>query len=99
MCLEMRTSRDARNEISLMVWMKKKWFCLCASKMYYRPETNMLILLFLVFLSSNHYKKFPQMSSYQRMLVHRVAAYFGLDHNVDQTGKSVIINKTSNTRM
>ncbi|NP_001372420.1 cAMP-regulated phosphoprotein 21 isoform 14 [Homo sapiens] len=49
--------------------------------------------------NNNHYKKFPQMSSYQRMLVHRVAAYFGLDHNVDQTGKSVIINKTSSTRM
>lgn len=97
--LEMRTSSDARNEISLMVWMKKKRFCVYISQMYYGPETKMLILLFLVFLSSNHYKKFPQMSSYQRMLVHRVAAYFGLDHNVDQTGKSVIINKTSNTRM
>uniref|UniRef100_A0A673T502 cAMP regulated phosphoprotein 21 n=1 Tax=Suricata suricatta TaxID=37032 RepID=A0A673T502_SURSU len=48
---------------------------------------------------NHHYKKFPQMSSYQRMLAHRVAAYFGLDHNVDQTGKSVIINKTSNTRI
>ncbi|XP_064203217.1 cAMP-regulated phosphoprotein 21 isoform X1 [Anguilla rostrata] len=45
------------------------------------------------------YKKFPQMSSYHRMLVHRVAAYFGMEHNVDQTGKSVIINKTSNTRI
>nr|XP_019583238.1 PREDICTED: cAMP-regulated phosphoprotein 21 isoform X6 [Rhinolophus sinicus] len=49
--------------------------------------------------NNNHYKKFPQMSSYQRMLVHRVAAYFGLDHNVDQTGKSVIINKTNSTRI
>ncbi|XP_064216242.1 cAMP-regulated phosphoprotein 21 isoform X11 [Aotus nancymaae] len=49
--------------------------------------------------NNNHYKKFPQMSSYQRMLVHRVAAYFGLDHNVDQTGKSVIVNKTSSTRI
>ncbi|KAM6169754.1 cAMP-regulated phosphoprotein 21 isoform 3-T3 [Rhynchocyon petersi] len=49
--------------------------------------------------NNNHYKKFPQMSSYQRMLVHRVAAYFGLDHNVDQTGKCVIINKTCNTRI
>uniref|UniRef100_H3C4U2 SUZ domain-containing protein n=1 Tax=Tetraodon nigroviridis TaxID=99883 RepID=H3C4U2_TETNG len=29
------------------------------------------------------------------MLVHRVAAYFGMEHNVDQTGKSVIINRTS----
>ncbi|XP_040820411.1 cAMP-regulated phosphoprotein 21 isoform X9 [Ochotona curzoniae] len=49
--------------------------------------------------NNNHYKKFPPMSSYQRMLLHRVAAYFGLDHNVDQTGKSVIINKTSSTRI
>uniref|UniRef100_A0A8C1L060 R3H domain containing 2 n=1 Tax=Cyprinus carpio TaxID=7962 RepID=A0A8C1L060_CYPCA len=45
------------------------------------------------------YKKFPQMTSYHRMLLHRVAAYFGMDHNVDQTGKAVIINKTSNTRI
>ncbi|XP_043078325.1 R3H domain-containing protein 2 isoform X12 [Puntigrus tetrazona] len=44
-------------------------------------------------------RKFPPMTSYHRMLLHRVAAYFGLDHNVDQTGKSVIINKTSNTRI
>ncbi|XP_055489736.1 cAMP-regulated phosphoprotein 21 isoform X2 [Leucoraja erinacea] len=49
--------------------------------------------------NNNHYKKFPPMSSYHRMLVHRVAAYFGMDHNVDQSGKSVIINKTSNTRI
>ncbi|XP_029103991.1 cAMP-regulated phosphoprotein 21 isoform X3 [Scleropages formosus] len=49
--------------------------------------------------NNNPFKKFPQMSSYHRMLVHRVAAYFGMDHNVDQTGKSVIINKTSNTRI
>ncbi|MFT7819205.1 cAMP-regulated phosphoprotein 21, partial [Arapaima gigas] len=48
---------------------------------------------------NNTFKKFPQMSSYHRMLVHRVAAYFGMEHNVDQTGKSVIINKTSNTRI
>ncbi|MEQ2167499.1 R3H domain-containing protein 2, partial [Goodea atripinnis] len=49
--------------------------------------------------SNSTFKKFPQMSSYHRMLVHRVAAYFGMEHNVDQTGKSVIINRTSNTRM
>uniref|UniRef100_A0A8C8H9L9 R3H domain containing 2 n=1 Tax=Oncorhynchus tshawytscha TaxID=74940 RepID=A0A8C8H9L9_ONCTS len=47
----------------------------------------------------NQYKKFPQMTSYHRMLLHRVAAYFGMDHNVDQTGKAVIINKTGNTRI
>ncbi|XP_061786703.1 cAMP-regulated phosphoprotein 21 isoform X3 [Nerophis lumbriciformis] len=45
------------------------------------------------------FKKFPHMSSYHRMLVHRVAAYFGMEHNVDQTGKSVIINRTSSTRI
>ena len=39
------------------------------------------------------------MSSYQRMLVHRCAAYFGLEHNVDQVGTSVIVNKTRNTRL
>ncbi|XP_071826432.1 uncharacterized protein [Apostichopus japonicus] len=44
-------------------------------------------------------KKFAPMSSYHRMIVHRVAAYFGLDHNVDQTGKAVIVNKTANTRI
>ncbi|XP_051569001.1 R3H domain-containing protein 2-like isoform X2 [Myxocyprinus asiaticus] len=48
---------------------------------------------------NNQYKKFPQMTSYHRMLLHRVAAYFGMDHNVDQTGKAVIINKTSNMRI
>ncbi|KAK3105677.1 hypothetical protein FSP39_003107 [Pinctada imbricata] len=47
----------------------------------------------------HHYLKFPPMSSYDRMLVHRIAAFFGLDHNVDQTGKSVIVNKTSNKRI
>ncbi|KAM8841649.1 cAMP-regulated phosphoprotein 21 isoform 3-T4 [Spinachia spinachia] len=49
--------------------------------------------------SKSPFKKFPHMSSYHRMLVHRVAAYFGMDHNVDQTGKSVIINRTSSTRI
>ncbi|XP_042601686.1 cAMP-regulated phosphoprotein 21-like isoform X1 [Cyprinus carpio] len=52
------------------------------------------------FMTDNSsYKKFPQMSSYHRMLVHRVAAYFGLEHNVDHSGKSVIINKTCNSRI
>lgn len=50
-------------------------------------------------ISFSPFKKFPHMSSYHRMLVHRVAAYFGMEHNVDQTGKSVIINRTSSTRM
>ena len=43
--------------------------------------------------------RFPPMTSYHRMLVHRIAAFFGLDHNVDQSGKAVVVNKTNNTRM
>lgn len=42
--------------------------------------------------------KYEQMTSYHRMLVHRVAAYFGLDHNVDSTGKAVVISKTPSSR-
>ncbi|XP_038870575.1 R3H domain-containing protein 1-like isoform X7 [Salvelinus namaycush] len=69
------------------------------------PRDRMMLLKLeqdiLDFISNNESqkRKFPPMTSYHRMLLHRVAAYFGLDHNVDQTGKSVIINKTSNTRM
>ena len=33
------------------------------------------------------------------MIVYRVAAFFGLDHNVDQSGNCVIVNKTKNTRI
>ncbi|XP_068447119.1 R3H domain-containing protein 1-like isoform X2 [Clinocottus analis] len=55
----------------------------------------------LDFISNNesHKRKFPPMTSYHRMLLHRVAAYFGMDHNVDPSGKSVVINKTTNTRI
>lgn len=35
--------------------------------------------------------RFPAMSSYHRMLVHRVAAYFGMEHNVDQSGTTYSI--------
>ncbi|ESP02759.1 hypothetical protein LOTGIDRAFT_111078, partial [Lottia gigantea] len=48
----------------------------------------------------NHqYLQLPEMSSYDRMVVHRIAAFFGLDHNVDQRGKSVIVSKTKKTRV
>ncbi|XP_030066568.1 R3H domain-containing protein 1 isoform X2 [Microcaecilia unicolor] len=69
------------------------------------PRDRMMLLKLeqeiLDFIDTNEIqrKKFPPMTSYHRMLLHRVAAYFGLDHNVDQSGKSVIINKTSNTRI
>nr|CAB3262716.1 uncharacterized protein LOC100182234 [Phallusia mammillata] len=45
------------------------------------------------------FMRFPEMTSYHRMLVHRVAAYFGMDHNIDAKGTSVIINKTKSTRL
>nr|MCH1932528.1 hypothetical protein [Shewanella shenzhenensis] len=43
--------------------------------------------------------KFAQMSSYQRMLVHRVAAYFNMEHNVDTSGVAVIVNTTKSPRL
>ncbi|VDK79324.1 unnamed protein product [Cylicostephanus goldi] len=32
------------------------------------------------------------------MLIHRVAVLFGLDHNVDNSGKCVVVSKTSKTK-
>ena len=43
--------------------------------------------------------RFPKMSSYNRMLIHRAAAFFGLDHNVDNSASCVICTKTQKTRM
>uniref|UniRef100_A0A3B3ZC62 R3H domain containing 1 n=1 Tax=Periophthalmus magnuspinnatus TaxID=409849 RepID=A0A3B3ZC62_9GOBI len=68
------------------------------------PRERMILLELeqdmINFITSNSpFKRFPPMSSFHRMLVHRVAAYFGMEHNVDQTGKCVIINKTSSTRI
>ncbi|XP_014796650.1 PREDICTED: R3H domain-containing protein 1 isoform X7 [Calidris pugnax] len=69
------------------------------------PRDRMMLLKLeqeiLDFIGNNEVprKKFPPMTSYHRMLLHRVAAYFGLEHNVDQSGKAVIVNKTSNTRI
>ncbi|CAM9422569.1 unnamed protein product [Lampetra planeri] len=69
------------------------------------PRDRMMLLKMeqelMEFVQDNkqHYRKFPPMTSYHRMLVHRVAAYFGMDHNVDQTGKAVVVNKTPGTRI
>ncbi|CAF1530289.1 unnamed protein product [Rotaria magnacalcarata] len=43
--------------------------------------------------------QFQAMNSYERMIVHRVAAFFGLDHNVDKNGQSIVVTKTPNTRI
>lgn len=39
------------------------------------------------------------MSSYHRMLVHRVAHYYGVEHRVDTTGKKVVLYKTEKSRV
>ena len=41
---------------------------------------------------------FAPMNTYERMLVHRVAAYFGFDHNLDQQ-TCVCVSKTASTRI
>ena len=44
--------------------------------------------------------KLPPWDSYHRMLAHRVAAYFGLEHNVDPVDKScVVVCKGPQTRV
>lgn len=67
-------------------------------------DRNMLMkiekeLLALAMDRSRSQIKFPPMSSYNRMLIHRVAAYFGMEHNVDATQQSVIAEVTSATRI
>ena len=37
------------------------------------------------------------MTSYHRMLVHRVAEYYRLYHHVDQSGKCVVVSKQTAT--
>ncbi|KAH8302686.1 hypothetical protein KR044_009533 [Drosophila immigrans] len=44
--------------------------------------------------------RFPATSSYNRMLIHRTAAFFGMDHNVDSdTQQCVIVAVTKGTRI
>lgn len=43
--------------------------------------------------------QFQAMNSYERMIVHRVAAFFGLHHHTDKNGQCVVISKTSNMRI
>lgn len=58
---------------------------------------NVILLLFKIY--SRTQIKFPPASSYNRMLIHRTAAYFGMDHNVDATQTCVIAEVTKNTRV
>uniref|UniRef100_A0A914I831 R3H domain-containing protein n=1 Tax=Globodera rostochiensis TaxID=31243 RepID=A0A914I831_GLORO len=48
---------------------------------------------------SQSFLVFPSLSSYNRMLVHRAAAFFGLLHNVDQSGQKVVVTKLPGTKL
>ncbi|CAF0880640.1 unnamed protein product [Rotaria sordida] len=69
------------------------------------PKDRALLLtlenLFQQFIQDDEQKshQFQAMNSYERMIVHRVAAFFGLDHNVDKNGQAVVVTKTPNTRI
>ncbi|XP_069472652.1 R3H domain-containing protein 1 isoform X9 [Ambystoma mexicanum] len=96
-------SRDSSQEYTDSTGIDLHEFLVNALKTNLRDRMMLLKLEqeILDFIATNEIqrKKFPPMTSYHRMLLHRVAAYFGLDHNVDQSGKSVIVNKTGNTRI
>ena len=42
---------------------------------------------------------FSPMTSYERMIVHRVSAYFGLAHDVAQSGLQVVVSKRETARV
>ena len=60
---------------------------------------ELLHLLYIISSRSTDKKFGPLQKSYDRMLVHRVAAFFGLDHNVDASGKTVVVTKGGSARM
>ncbi|UXI18638.1 V-type proton ATPase [Sarcoptes scabiei] len=43
--------------------------------------------------------KFSQSSSYNRMLIHKAADYFQVDHNVDTSRSAIIVTKNSQTKL
>ncbi|KAL8592580.1 hypothetical protein ACOMHN_030265 [Nucella lapillus] len=68
-----------------------------------KKDKQMLLSLekdFKMFVESTdqHYQ-LAEMCSYDRMICHRVAAFYGMDHNIDKSGKSVIVSKTKFTRI
>ncbi|XP_071320047.1 R3H domain-containing protein 1 isoform X4 [Trachinotus anak] len=98
-----RLSRDSSQDYTDSTGIDLHEFLVNTLKGNPRDRTMLLKLEqdILDFISNNESqkRKFPPMTSYHRMLLHRVAAYFGMDHNVDPSGKSVVINKTTNTRI
>ncbi|XP_076456001.1 uncharacterized protein LOC143290449 isoform X2 [Babylonia areolata] len=68
-----------------------------------KKDKQMLLNLekdFKIFVESQdqHYQ-LAEMCSYDRMICHRVAAFYGMDHNIDKSGKCVIVSKTKFTRI
>ncbi|KAJ1519378.1 hypothetical protein ONE63_004671 [Megalurothrips usitatus] len=55
-------------------------------------------LIRLVEDTRNIFFKFPQMTSFHRMLVHRAANYFNMDHNLDGSGACVVVNRNRNSK-
>jgi len=53
---------------------------------------------FILALGSNRLE-FPPMNPYHRRIVHRAAAYFKLDHVLDQKKQSVVVYKNSESRV
>ncbi|KAJ1362498.1 hypothetical protein KIN20_022068 [Parelaphostrongylus tenuis] len=68
------------------------------------PRDRALILeleqIFVDFICNSKEQsiKLPPVSSYTRMIIHRIAVLFGLDHNVDNSGKCVVVSKTDRTK-
>lgn len=61
---------------------------------------NIYVFLSLWMIYSCGEMRFPSASSYNRMLIHRTAAFFGMEHNVDtETQQCVIVAPTKNTRI
>ncbi|KAK6051269.1 r3H domain protein [Cooperia oncophora] len=75
-----------------------------AATLHKNPRDRSLILeleqLFIDFLNNfgEQSMKLPPVSSYNRMIIHRLAVLFGLDHNVDNSGKCVVVSKTSKSK-
>ncbi|KAK5977529.1 R3H domain-containing 1, partial [Trichostrongylus colubriformis] len=75
-----------------------------AATLHKNPRDRQMILdleqRFIDFINNfgEQSMKLPPVSSYNRMIIHRLAVLFGLDHNVDNSGKCVVVSKTSKTK-
>lgn len=54
--------------------------------------------MYIILIYRSESMVFPPNSSYNRMLIHRTAAYFGFEHNVDSK-ESITVTKSSTHRI